>query len=274
MDLQEFWQENKRWVLGVVAGLIVFVILDAVVGSVLGGDDAVRRVQTLERSLQGAEYFDAKALAAAREENERLRALAVRVRDHVGFVPDDEFVLAGKGDPDLYFPDVERRVRERVVARAQERSVGIDERDLAWPAAVTREEKEEALIGLCVLQHAALRLIDAGEEVRQRLPDALGVQAIETFAIERSSAAGSGRRGRRVEDAGLAELVDEHRVKFRFRADVATLQAWLEKLRADAPSIGLAPDLRVVPGDQIGDPVLVQGTLSAVVLHEPQTTDG
>jgi hypothetical protein len=274
LDLQDFWQESKRWVLGVLAGLIVFWIGGKVVDAVFGGANASGRAIGLARSLQGTEYFDAEALSAARAQNEGLTALLARVREHSGFVPDEDFVLAGKGDPDLYFPEVERRVRQRVVSRAQERSVSIDEGDLTWPAAVTRDEKAETMVGLCVLEHAALRLVEASEEVRQRLPDALGLQGIESFAIDRPGTARSPRGPRGTANDDLAGLVDEHRVRFRFRADVPTLQAWLTRLRAERPTIGLAPELRVTPGDQIGDPVTVQGILSAIVLHEPTAQDG
>jgi hypothetical protein len=182
-------------------------------------------------------------------------------------------VLTGKGDPDLYFPEVERRVRTRIVAYAQERSVAIDERDLVWPAAVSREEKEQTLIGLCALQHAALRLVDAGEQVRQEIADSVGLQSIESFQIEKRAGSSSSRRGRRTADSEIAGLVDEYRVKFRFRSDTATLQAWLEKLRREVPSIGLAPELRVTPGDQVGDPVLVQGSLAALVIGDLTASD-
>ncbi|MDA0374936.1 MAG: hypothetical protein O2865_14215 [Planctomycetota bacterium] len=273
MDLQDFWQENKRWILGVVAGLIVYWVGGGIVSAVFGGASASGRVQAMARDLQREEYYDAQALRTAREENERLTALVEQVRQHAAFVPDEEFVLTGKGDPDLYFPEVERRVRTRIVAYAQERSVAIDERDLVWPAAVSREEKEQTLVGLCALQHAALRLVDAGEQVRQEVADAVGLQSIESMQIEKRAGSSTSRRGRRAADSEIAGLVDEYRVKFRFRADTATLQAWLEKLRSASPSIGLAPELRVTPGDQVGDPVLVQGSLAALVIRDLSASD-
>jgi hypothetical protein len=166
LDLQDFWQENKRWILGVFAGLIVYWVGGGIVSAVFGGASASGRVLAMARDLQREEYYDAQALRTAREENERLMALVERVRAHAAFVPDDEFVLTGKGDPDLYFPEVERRVRSRLVAYAQERSVAIDERDLVWPAAVSRDEKEQTLVGLCALQHAAMRASSCAKKSR------------------------------------------------------------------------------------------------------------
>lgn len=268
MDLQDFWQENKRWVLGVVAGLIVYWIGSSIVGAAFGGEAAVKGVKALAVGLNREEFYDREALEAARAENERLKELAARVRAHVGFVPDDEFVLVGKGDPELYFPDVERRVRQHVLVRAQELSVALDERGLVWPPPVGREEIQERLIGLCALQHAADRLLDAGQETLRRAPDAVGLQSIDQLAIDKRVSSRRPPRQGSSPDAAVAGLLDEYRVKFAFRTDVATLQAWLEKLRSEKPSIGLSPDLRVTPGDQVGDPVLVQGTLSALVLRE------
>lgn len=271
MDLQDFWQESKRWVLGVVAGAIVFWIGSGVVEATVGGRTAVLNALSTARSIKNGEWFDSDARDAARAENERLEQLAARVREHVAFVPDAEFVLPSGADADTYFPKMERLVRQRVLARAQEESVSLDEQSLSWPAPVDTAEKEARLIGLAVLQHGALRLLEASELVRQRDPEALGVQVIDSFVVETKPGAGS-RGARRAAKDDASELFEEHRVKFQFHADVATLQAWLEMLRGREPSIGLQPDLIVTPGNQVGDPIRVTGTLSALVFPDAPKT--
>ena len=267
MDLQDFWQENKRWLLGVVAGLVVVWIGMGIVQAVFGGGAALRSAEAQARQLSTMKVYDSEALRAAREQNQRLVGLDQRLREHVAFEPGERFVLAGKGDPDVYFPGVERAVRSSVVDRAREAGVELDERNLSWPTPIGREEIEARLVELAVLEHAALRLLDAGERQRQDSPDALGVQGIDALKVELRSSAPARRRGPQA-GADAAERISEARVKFAFRADIGTLQTWLQRLREESPPIGLAPDLRVLPGDQIGDPVTVTGTLAALRIRE------
>ena len=75
--------------------------------------------------------------------------------------------------------------------------VDLDERDLSWPAPVGRAEIESTLLDLCVLQHAAMRLLDASVEARQHSLDGVGLQTIESLQIEKRSGAASSRRSRR-----------------------------------------------------------------------------
>ena len=59
MDVQEFWQENKRWVLGVVAGAIVFWIGRSVVDSMFGARDAEAKSSRAAIAITKEKRFDA-----------------------------------------------------------------------------------------------------------------------------------------------------------------------------------------------------------------------
>ncbi|MCC6784417.1 MAG: hypothetical protein IT457_16355 [Planctomycetes bacterium] len=268
MDVQEFWQENKRWVLGVVAGAIVFWIGSDFVGRSFGADASLRRANTIAQGIR-EEHFDAAALAAARKESETLAALAERVRATVAFVPDPDFVLEGKGEPETWFPAIAHRVRTMVLRTAQETGVDLDDKHVAWTPPADRDDMEARLLELCVLQHAAARLFEASAEVLARDPEALGLQSIDALKIENKKRAAGARRPRAGEPAAAASL-DEYVVTIAFRSDVATLHAWLERLRSATPALGIASGepFTIQAGEQLGDPVRVKGAVSALVIRQ------
>lgn len=267
MDISEFWQENKRWVLGVAAGAVVYLVGQKVVSSTFGADGLASRARTTAVSIDKTEYFDNDALAAARTQSKAIEAVGAQLRERVGFVPDADFQLDGKGDPDTYFPEMARRVRRKVVLTAQESSIDFADQSLAWQPAVGREEIATRLLELNVLEAAAMRLIDASNEVRAAEPDAFGVVAIESIKIEKSKTAG-GARGRVRKESNAP--VKEFTVSFQFRCDVATLQNWLERLRSQRPVLGIAvdPAFVVQTGDQINDPIRVKGAVTALWIVE------
>ncbi|MBK8978081.1 MAG: hypothetical protein IPM29_19425 [Planctomycetes bacterium] len=271
MDLQDIWQEHRRFILGVLAGVVVFFAARAIIGSVIGTEQALRAPGLTLRSIQSAELFTTATRDRARALNDELRTRAEELRHAVAFVPGDEFRLDGKGDPDTYFPEVARRVRTSLLRASQEYGVELADRDLQWQAPVGREEIADTLVALAAIEAAAQRLLEAGETVRARDPEALGVQSIEALKYDRrgGNAAAASRRFRRRSNEG-SDLVEEHRIAFSFRADVMTLQLWLESLRGSAPPLALAPELKVTPGDQVGDPVLVKGTILALTVRELQ----
>ncbi|MFO1051608.1 MAG: hypothetical protein U1F36_05300 [Planctomycetota bacterium] len=267
MDVQEFWQENKRWVLGVLAGGVLFAVANSSIEGIFGAHGLVNAAQVSASGIKGMSVFAQPALQKLREEHDKLSAIASSVRARVGFVPDPDFVLAGKGGPDTYFPEIARRVRTRVIRAAQENAVDFAESNLVWASASGPEEIETRLLELGVLEAAAMRLFDASIEVRAAEPDALGLQSIESIKIE------SGRRGTALRPRKTKETevpIVEYDVSFQFRCDAATLQSWLERLRAQKPVLGIAldPPLQATAGEQIGDPIRVKCTVQALVVRE------
>ena len=269
MDVQEFWQENKRWVLGVVAGAIVVWIGTGVVDSAFGARSIAVRANAAAAEIR-KEHFDAQALAAVRKENESLTAMTARLRDAVGFVPDEDFVLEGKGDPATWFPTIAHRVRTKVLRLAQESGVTLEDKNLGWTPPVDREDVEARLVELCVLDHAASRLFDASAEVLARDPEALGLQTIDTLKIENKKRGGTARRPKAGAATDAADLLDEYVVTIAFRSDVATLQNWLARLRSLRPSLGIASaePFTVLTGEKIGDPVRVKGAIQALLIRQ------
>ena len=272
MDLQDIWQEHRRWILGVLAGVIVFFAARSIIDSVFGGDRAVREAQRKAQALMTQEFYQPATRDEILAENDRLVAQVAELREALAFVPSEEFSLIGKGAPDIYFPAVAARVRGGVLRAAQESGVDFEDGNLEWPAPALREEIEKTLIGLAAIEAAALRLVAAGDRVRALDPEALGLVSIDSLKVQnRASGYRPGMRNRlRRGERDASDLVEENRIAFAIRCDVQTLELWLEALRGEDPPLALSSgDFTVTPGDQAGDPLVVKGQLLALTIQEP-----
>lgn len=270
MDPHEIWQENKRWILGVVAGLLVFWVGSTVIGEIYSTTSVSQQIRRAQQSVSSDSFFTREALTAAEEERDALTAERTRLERAVLFEPAPEFLLEGHGDPDAYFDQVSRRVRNQNVDRADKLGIELPERKIDWPSPVG-EEIAPTLIAVNLLDEALDRLFDAHEMVRAWDPESLGLVAIERFKILSGRGGGSGVRAPRRATAkqDSADLILEDQVQFRFSADEATVRLFLEACGSREPRITLTPDFKMTAGRVPGEPLDVTGKISAVRLRSP-----
>ncbi len=128
MDLNDYWQENKRFVTIVFAGFVVFLIGYFVIDGHYGDDIKASsgKITRLRGDLKKA-MFTGSDLTLAQEENDALRAAVGTLEEAVAFRPREEFVL----DPMLgSFPNqylrTLTRVREDILPRANRGNMAID----------------------------------------------------------------------------------------------------------------------------------------------------
>ena len=270
MDLHDLWQENKRWILGVAIGLLVFWVGTMVVDS-MWNTSKIRRDNEVEaRKLSdgpnGNGFYAKAAYDAAKQEGEALAQQLAQTEAALRFVPAPEYELDGKGEAHAYFDRQVRAVRARVLQTADELGVEINEKALSWTTPVGPEETRAALIGLNLLDVALGRVFAAHREVTAGRSGASGVLAIDSFKIETTRAAtGAARAARRT--AAAEDPVEEHKVSFVFRADAITTYRLLELFRSETPPIALAPELKIEPGRNPRDPMRVTGRLLALTLR-------
>jgi hypothetical protein len=192
MDLNDYWQENKRFVTTVALGVFAFVIAELAIGSLIGDELRSTRASLNARRRDLAEpRFGAAQLDAAREQNEALRAALAVLEDRVAFRPRSGFALeAGTGSATgQYFSRV-TEVREALVREAGRLAMRLPE-DLGLPAlAPTRaEEIERHLAALDVIERVVRLAFQAGvprvERIDIRLDPGLGSRR-GVGAIERT----------------------------------------------------------------------------------------
>jgi hypothetical protein len=195
MDASAYWQENKRFVVTVGAGALVFLIAFAIEGSMFEDPMAAarREIQGHKRALEQAQ-FSASDLATAEEENAALRQAAgtlvevARFRPRAEFVPDPTAGPAANGYLRTF-----TRVKEELGQRAARVGVELD-RGLGMPELSPTNEGEilrylEALDLVESVADLAVRArVDRIDKILVRLDPALsskmGVGAIERTKVQ------------------------------------------------------------------------------------------
>lgn len=266
--MEDFWQENKRWILSVTGGVVLFFIGLKLVASLFDSAGAQRRVSLRVRNVNREEFYDAKDLETLRSDAEVLAGDFDALQAAVAFVAEDEFLAGGKGDLDSHYDLVSRRVRADLLDRGMEYSVEIDSSSLQWATPVGRVEISYTLIALNLLEQAAQRLLTAGEVIKGRDPQARGLVAVNRLKIEAPARRRSMRRGPGSESSGEGlEVTTAYRLSFEFRADEATTSLFLELCRSEQPVICLADSgFSINSGRESGDPLTVRGELLAVTI--------
>lgn len=271
MDLHEVWQENKRWIIGVLIGVVVFFIAHTVSGSVVDSRRVLAGVRQDVNKLGSEPLFDNKALAELRTENELLSTAQSALVRATTFAHRPEFDLAGKGSYHLHFDQVSREVLARVLTGAEKEGVELERKNVLWPAPTSQEDTQAALIALDLLDDAVTRAYAASAAVRQAQPDARGLVAVDELRIEGDK---RGSRMRRRSSDG-SDRLKEFRVSFKMRMDAPTLLRMLESFRSGSRPIclGAQPGLTVrTDSKRPQDPLVVTGVLVALQV-EPVKED-
>ena len=181
MDLNDYWQENKRFVTTVAIGLVVFLVGRQVLAGKLetGISDAERRIRSSETERSQLVYTSSD-LADARSENEALKSAVASLSGAVRFVPRPEFRLQpDAGSASNQYLRVLSRLREELLLLANRGDLDLDE-SLGMPKlSPTRAEEIErhleALDAIDQLVRVALDArIDRIERIQLRLDPGFG----------------------------------------------------------------------------------------------------
>jgi hypothetical protein len=162
MDLNNYWQENKRFLTSVGVGLAVFLVgwysIDSTFGVELRGTRATR---TRREADLRQPMFAATDLDRAKAQQEQLVSACVALRSSVEFVARPQFRLE-KGQPatSRYFSVLER-TRDELKRLASRSGLALP-LDLGMPAVAPTKDAElarylEALDALDQVVHAATR---------------------------------------------------------------------------------------------------------------------
>lgn len=192
VQLEAFWQENKRFTLGVLGGFALFGLGCALLQSLLGDELASTRRDRSRLARELAQPLHTRADEdAARADNEALRAAASALAALVGFEPRARFRLdAAAGAASSQYHRVVAEVQDELLQRAGRANLALD-RTLGLPAlSPTRDEEiERYLHALDAIERAVGMAIDAGatrlEKIEIRLDPGLSARA-GTGRVERT----------------------------------------------------------------------------------------
>ncbi len=269
MDAAAFWQENKRWVIGALLGVMVYFLAKSIVGSLWNPAGPRGEARGVATQARGQEFYDATARTAAQQESEVLRAELQRLEAELAFEPDARYQLGGKGmTADDYLTQQGRALKQQLVQRANRLDVQLLDKDLTWPSSGVADEIRGVLFGLNLIEVAADRLFAAHDQVRKQNPEAMGLRAINSFRMEdRRSARSTLPRPMRPGEVDLRERLTQERISFQFQADAATAFAFLEACRAPKRTL-VVEGWTMTQATRPGDPVTVKGTLLGVTFRK------
>ena len=167
MDASEIWQENKKFIVAVGSGLLVFLIGDMVINSLYARDirSTQSKVAKARREL-GTEMFGAADLSQAEGENEELQRLYTMAQTASEFVPRPEFTLAASGSPQAAYQTAQAVVRDRVGDLASRKRAFLpDGLDLEMLKTQNVDALERHLHALDLLERSLVMALESG--VRQ-----------------------------------------------------------------------------------------------------------
>lgn len=265
MDVGAFVQENKRWLLGCAIGGVVYLIASAVLDSVYEASPPSAK----KLGAPTTDVFDQTALAAAKEEEEKLRVERERLQKELAFVPSAKFQLTSQGDPSLYFHQVGRGLKQAIATAADQRDVQFAESSVTWEQPNGVDEYRGALFALELLDELQKRLFAAHDASRAAAPECIGLRGITSLKLDRRNQQRSQARSSKPGEVVLGDFLTEEQVSFQFLADEPTLARLLESCRQPDRTLVVETWL-VVEGQRAGEPCTVKGTLRGIAFKQPQ----
>jgi hypothetical protein len=253
MDFNEYWQENKRFVLTVLGGAVMFMIVNQVIDSAIGDDlRSQRRTRnSVVKQLKEAR-FGATDLARARAQNGDLITAQEGLALSVGYPTRPEYQLdSSRGSAGNQYFTMVSNVRDNLLRRAGSRNMRLSQ-DLGLPAlAPTRDDE--------IARH--LDALDLIERVVSLAIDQ-GVDRVEKLSIK----VDPGLRGRR----GVG-TVEKTRVSMKLIGDSGpVLRVIAGTQNSEYGASILIEELEVLPERTKPGQVRAELTFIASRLHAPK----
>lgn len=178
MDLSELWQENKRFLLSVAGGIVLFAIAWNVVdGATWARARAARGRIAARRADLAKPMFRSDQRDRAREQNEALRAALDELAGEVEFHPRPEFMAADSASISSAYFATASDVRESLMTLAGRSGLRLPESLGLPPSVLDEAEIGRYLEGLDVVDrvvHLAMRAgVERIDAIRIRLDPAV-----------------------------------------------------------------------------------------------------
>lgn len=258
MDIGEFAQENKPWLIGCAIGAVVWLVGGAIVDSVTAPGPLPRRQDTLR------EAYKSRELGAAQEQNEQLAAERDRLMKELAFEVAPAYrTWTGPADQHLFQRG--NALRLAIVNAASDRDVLVEGDDVSWDVPNGVDQIRATLFGLDLIDELQQRLFAAHDSVVAADEDARGLSAIQSVKLEsqRRRRPIGRSRGRRRGAPDVSARLKQQTVNVQLQCDEPTLAYFLESCRAPGRTLVL-DRLTVTEPARPGEGATVKATLSGV----------
>ena len=184
MNLEDFWQENKRWILGCGVAALLFLVAKAVIAGIY--TPRWSDVRQHEVAIARQEMFTRAQLATAVAERDQLNQTIASLVSAAHYDLDPKYDLKTVGgSPEVYWASTYGAVRRALLDAAEADNVEFAEDDFQWPSPVERDEIQRALFGVSLVEHTVRTLLAAHAKVTGRDFEAQGLRSIERFRMDR-----------------------------------------------------------------------------------------
>jgi hypothetical protein len=166
LDLEGYWQENRRFVLSVTGGAVAFLIGWWAIDAYLGADlRALSGRRTRVQQELRAPMFQTTDLERAQAQNAALREATTALRAAAEFKPRERFTLAPGSSASSRYVAVVSEVREELLQRAGRAGLVLPH-DLGLPTLAPTKDAEiqRTLEALDALERTLSLAIDSGCE--------------------------------------------------------------------------------------------------------------
>lgn len=192
MDLNDYWQENKQFVINVAVGLLVFWIGLMIIDSKYDSASALRSLNANKKTLQETR-FTRSDLTVAKEESEALESAFMSLRKAITFLPREEYKLqASSGSAaNQYFVAVSRVSADLSRLASRRRTLLPDGLGLETVESTRADLMERRLEALDLIDRVVRLAIDSGvtrvDKIQVRLDPGIdsrkGLDTIERTEI-------------------------------------------------------------------------------------------
>jgi hypothetical protein len=258
MDIGEFAQENKQWLVGCAIGAVVWLVGGAIVDSATAPGPLPRRQDTLR------EAYKSRELGAAQEQNEQLEAERARLTRALAFDVSAAYKdWSGPADQHLFQRG--NALRLTIVNSASDRDVLVEGDDITWDVPSGVDQIRSTLFGLDVIDELQRRLFAAHDRVLAADEDAMGLSGIQSIKLQspRRRRPSGGFRGRRRGGPDVSAQLREQTVDVQLQCDEPTLAYFLESCRERGRTLVL-DRLTVTEPARPGEGATVKATLSGI----------
>jgi hypothetical protein len=249
MDLTNLWQEHRIFILSVVAGLLLFIVGQAVISSTYALDEKTHRVSRLKMSLGKAETPSSQQLDEAQQLNESLEVRHGEALKKLGFVPNPKYQLSAKEKPDIQYDRLYNEARNSLVEGAKTLNITVAS-NLGMPelSPTRRSEIQRALIALDIVTRVVLVAIEAN------------VGLIDSISMVPES----GKKKK--------SFIKEQRVSFKMQGSMPALAEFLRLFSLQENFLAIE-EARFKNLDKDGNQVRVEFTVAALfVIQEESET--
>ncbi len=256
MDVNEYYEENKRFVHMVGAGVVVFFVAFYVVDGAFADKLAAQaREETSLRTKLNAPMYTRSDLDRAEADNEALQAALATLRETVEFRPRPQFVLdPGRGSASSQYLEVVSGVRDALLPLANRANLALVS-DLGLPELSPTQESD-------IVRY--LEAVDIVDRVVRLAIDA-GVARIDSIRITLDPA---------IYKRGEPVPIERTRVQLEMHGPSLPLARVLEtSQRAGETTPLLVTDVDVDASSAKTDEARMDVTFAIARLHEVATED-